>query len=251
MTYSSAIFADEGEDLVAAQARKNQTVASFLDLAPGQSVLEIGCGWGGFAEFAASAHGSKVVGLTLSHEQHDYAVRRIAEAGLAHAAEIRLQDYRDAHGVYDRIASIEMLEAVGEQHWPTYFARLRELLAPGGVAVLQAITIADERFESYRRCPDFIQRHVFPGGMLPSPSVLRKACARAGLALTEGPRFASSYARTLALWQKRFQAAWPAIAALGFDRRFKRMWEYYLAYCEAGFRAGALDVGLYRLERAG
>jgi cyclopropane-fatty-acyl-phospholipid synthase len=142
-----------------------------------------------------------------------------------------------------------MVEAVGEGHWATYFGRLRELLAPGGVAVLQAITIADERFAAYRRAPDFIQRHIFPGGMLLSPSVLREASARAGLRLVEGPRFGDSYARTLALWQERFQAAWPRIANLGFDRRFKRLWEYYLAYCEAGFRAATLDVGLYRLER--
>jgi cyclopropane-fatty-acyl-phospholipid synthase len=251
MTYSSAIFEAENEDLADAQARKYREVAAFLDLAPGQRVLEIGCGWGGFAEFAARDHGSRIVALTLSREQRDYAHRRIAEAGLGDVAEIRLQDYRDVGGSYDRIASLEMIEAVGEQHWPIYFARLRDLLAPGGVAVLQAITIADDRFESYRRCPDFIQRYVFPGGMLPSPSMMRKASARAGLKLTEGPRFAPSYARTLALWQQRFQAAWPSIAALGFDRRFKRMWEYYLAYCEAGFRAAALDVGLYRLERAG
>ena len=144
-----------------------------------------------------------------------------------------------------------MIEAVGHKHWPTYFARLRELLRPGGIAVLQAITIADERFESYRRCPDFIQRYIFPGGMLPSPAVLRQEAARAGFGLVEGPCFAASYARTLARWQERFQAAWPRIAALGFDRRFKRMWEYYLAYCEAGFRSGTLDVGLYRLERRG
>ena len=251
MTYSSAMFADAGDDLETAQRRKNRSVAELLELAPGHELLEIGCGWGGFAEYAAGERGAKVTGLTISHEQHDYATARLARAGLAGRAEIRLQDYRDVAGTFDRIASIEMIEAVGEKHWPTYFARLRSLLRPGGIAVLQAITIADHRFESYRRCPDFIQRYIFPGGMLPSPSVMRQAAARAGLAFVEGPRFAQSYARTLALWQERFQSAWPRIAAPGFDRRFKRMWEYYLAYCEAGFRSGNLDVGHYRLERRG
>lgn len=250
MTYSAALFAaDETDDLETAQQRKYLAVADLLELAPGQDVLEIGCGWGGFAELAASCYGSRVTGLTLSQQQLDYAVSRIDARGLSDQVTIRLQDYRDVAGTYDRIASIEMIEAVGAENWPSYFNRIRALLRPGGIAALQAITIADERFESYRRCPDFIQRYIFPGGMLPSRAELQKAVAAAGLKLTSGPRFAASYARTLALWQQRFQDAWPSIAALGFDRRFKRMWEYYLAYCEAGFRAGTLDVGLYRIER--
>jgi len=250
MTYSAAMFAAPDESLETAQARKYHEVAALLELAPGQSLLEIGCGWGGFAELAAGDYRCKVTGLTLSRTQRDYAQDRLVRQELGARAAITLADYRDAAGSYDRIASIEMIEAVGEKHWPVYFARLRRLLAPGGIAVLQAITIADERFESYRRCPDFIQRHIFPGGMLPSRATLHRAAAAAGLALVEGVRFGQSYAHTLALWQQRFQAAWPRIAALGFDRRFKRMWEYYLAYCEAGFRTGTLDVALYRFEHA-
>jgi len=251
MTYSSALFENAREPLEAAQQRKYDRVAALLELEPGQSVLEIGCGWGGFAEEAAGRHGCSVVGLTLSRAQREYAEARLARAGLADKTRIRLEDYRDARGIFDRIASIEMIEAIGYEHWPVYFARLHKLLRPKGIAVLQAITIADERFESYRRCPDFIQRYIFPGGMLPAPGILRREVERAGFRFVEGPRFASSYALTLALWQERFQAAWPRIAALGFDRRFKRMWEYYLAYCEAGFRSGTLDVGLFRLERQG
>jgi cyclopropane-fatty-acyl-phospholipid synthase len=249
MTYSSAMFEDAHESLEAAQQRKYAWIADLLELAPGQNVLEIGCGWGGFAEIAAKTYGSRVTGLTLSRAQREYASERMTRAGLSGAVEIRLEDYRDARGTYDRIASIEMIEAIGFEHWPTYFSRLYQLLRPGGIAVLQAITIADKRFEAYSRCPDFIQRYIFPGGMLPAPRIIRREAARAGFELVEGPRFAASYATTLALWQERFQAAWPRIAALGFERRFKRMWEYYLAYCEAGFRSGLLDVGLYRLER--
>lgn len=206
-------------------------------------MLEIGCGWGGLAEVLSRRQGCRVTGLTLSRAQLAYARARVPEADL------RLQDYRDVEGRYDRVASIEMLEAVGEEHWPTYFRLLRERLAPGGVAVLQVITIAEERFARYRRGADFIQRHVFPGGMLPSPGVLRRQIAAAGLALTAEERFGESYALTLAEWRRRFQAAWPDIAGLGFDEPFRRLWHYYLCYCEAGFREGTIDVGLYRLER--
>jgi cyclopropane-fatty-acyl-phospholipid synthase len=249
MTYSAALFAAADEDLETAQRRKYAHIAALLELAPGQALLEIGCGWGGFAELAAGTHGCRVTGLTLSRAQCDYATRRLERAGLGKRVAIRLEDYRDAQGQFDRIAAIEMIEAVGERQWPVFFAQLRRLLAPQGIAVLQAITIADARFARYRACPDFIQHYIFPGGMLPSPAALRRASAAAGFALGEGPRFGASYARTLALWQQRFLAAWPRLAALGLERRFKRMWEYYLAYCEAGFRAGTLEVGLYRLER--
>jgi cyclopropane-fatty-acyl-phospholipid synthase len=249
MTYSSAEFAEEGETLEAAQARKVHALLTAIDLRPGQSLLEIGCGWGYLAETAARDFGARVVALTLSREQHAYAATRIAEAGVADRVEIRLQDWRDVPERFDRIASVEMFEAVGEAYWSRFFAALRDRLAPGGLAGLQIITIADRLFAEYRRSADFIQRYVFPGGMLPSPSRLREEAARAGLRWCGETWFGTSYAKTLRLWNERFQAAWPRIAALGYDERFKRLWEYYLCYCETGFRAGWTDVGRFVLAR--
>jgi len=248
MTYSSAYYTGN-ETLEEAQAAKITRAIHGLGLKGGESVLEIGCGWGAVAETLAGSYGSNVTGLTLSKEQRAYAEARLAKAGLSDRTEIALRDYRDEKGLYDRIVSIEMFEAVGEAHWPKFFEVVRERLARGGSAVLQIITIADERFETYRRAADFIQRYIFPGGMLPSPTMLREQITRAGLSLASLENFGVSYARTLAEWNRRFQRAWTDIAALGFDTRFKRMWEYYLAYCEAGFRAGTIDVGLYRIEK--
>ena len=251
MSYSSGIYTDPAADPVsgldAAQAEKQARVLALLDLRPGQHVLEIGCGWGGLAERIAAA-GAHVTGLTLSPAQLDHATARLAQAGLDRRADLRLQDYRDTDGRFHRIVSIEMIEAVGEAYWPTYFETLRARLAPGGVAVLQAITIADDWFETYRRGTDFIQRAVFPGGMLPSPGAIATLAQRHGLAVRARESFGDSYAATLAAWRARFHAAWPAIAAMGFPPRFRRLWDYYLAYCEAGFRAGRVDVGLWRLE---
>lgn len=251
MTYSSALFADPGETLEAAQERKYRNLAAMLGLRSGMRVLEIGCGWGGFAEIAARDHGCQVLCLTLSQEQHDYARARIAAAGLSDRVEIRLQDYRDVTGRFDRIASIEMVEAVGEDNWPTYFGVLRDRLAPGGSAGVQVITIADDRYARYRRRPDFIQRHIFPGGMLPSPGAFAAAAGAAGLAIDAEQRFGASYARTLGDWHRAFDQAWPQIAAQGFDERFRRMWKFYLGYCEGGFRAGAVDVAQYVLSPNG
>ncbi len=249
MTYSAALYARPQDSLAAAQDRKYRALADDIGLAPGMTVLEIGCGWGGFAEIAARDYGARVVGLTLSREQHDWAVRRMAQAGLGDRVEIRLQDYRDVQGSFDRIVSIEMIEAVGERWWPTYFATLHDRLKPGGKAGLQAITIADERFPAYRAGCDFIQRHVFPGGMLPSPAALRQQAERAGLTLATTRCFGADYERTLAEWGRAFAEAWPTIQPLGFDTRFKRLWEFYIAYCRAGFRTDAIDVRHLLLER--
>ena len=249
MTYSSGLFHTGNESLESSQRTKYLRLADMLELRPGHRILEIGCGWGAFAVMAARDYGCHVTAITLSKEQHDYARQRAHDAGLSERIDVRLQDYRDVQGTFDRIASIEMLEAVGEEHWPRYFQIVRDRLKPGGIAGLQVITIEDGRFQTYRNGADFIQRYIFPGGMLPSPSIMQRQVEDAGLKVSDVFTFGASYARTLAIWQRRFQHAWPQIEQLGFDNRFKRMWEFYLAYCEAGFRNGSIDVAQYRIVR--
>lgn len=241
MTYSSAVFATGGETLEQAQTEKYARMAALIDLKPGDHVLEIGCGWGGFAELAAR-RGARVTGLTLSKEQKAYAEARLAAAGLADRVEIRLQDYRDTPGTFDGIVSIEMIEAVGEAYWPVYFKTIHDRLKAGGRAAIQAITIDPARFEPYRRSPDFIQRYIFPGGMLPTVERLQHEVARAGMLWEKLDGYGRDYARTLREWREKFDATWDKIAPLGFDARFRRMWRYYLAYCEGGFDAGSIDV---------
>ena len=242
MTYSSALFEDHTVDLTAAQNNKYRRLAEAIDLQPGQRLLEIGCGWGGFAEYVAKTYDARVVGLTISEQQRDFAQKRIQAAGLSDKVEIRLQDYRDERSQYDRIASIEMIEAVGEQFWPKYFSQLRDRLLPGGLAGIQAITIQDSMFQTYRREVDFIQRYVFPGGMLPSPHILKTLGEKFGVPVIRERIFGQDYAKTLAIWRDNFRAAWPHLMPSGFDDRFRRLWEYYLAYCEAGFLSGNIDV---------
>ena len=242
MTYSSALFDKGQEPLERAQRRKYAAMADRIGAAPGEHVLEIGCGWGGFAEYAAKERGLRVTGLTISPAQHEYATERIAKAGLADRVEIRLRDYRDERGLYDGIASIEMFEAVGEKYWPAYFDTLRARLRPGRNATLQIITVQDRRWEVYRRGVDFIQKYIFPGGMLPSPTALRNEIERAGLALTGSVEFGESYSRTLRHWHETFNARWEEIASLGFDTRFRRMWNFYLTSCAASFQHGNCDV---------
>ena len=244
MTYSAARFDAAGQSLEQAQQQKYAALARMMDLKPGHRVLEIGCGWGGFAEYAARECGATVTGITISKEQHEFAQRRLFEAGLAERADIRLVDYRDLDGQYDRVASIEMFEAVGRQYWPTYFNKLRQVLTPSGKAGLQIITIQDDLFDDYEARTDFIQKYVFPGGSLPSEARLEPVVAQAGLVVAHIERFGLDYAQTLAEWARRFEGAWLEISRIdpNFDIRFQRLWHFYLAYCEAGFRSRRTDV---------
>ena len=250
MTYSSARYETPGQPLIDAQRNKYLTLAREIDLQPDHSVLEIGCGWGGFAEFAAKEIGAKVTGVTISPSQYEFARKRLFDQGLAERADIRLVDYRDIDGRFDRVASIEMFEAVGESYWPTYFSKVRDVLSPGGRAGLQIITIRDELFDVYRSRSDFMRKYIFPGGMLPSERRLREESARAGLEWNTISRFGRDYADTLAEWAVSFDAAWTEIKALGFDERFRRLWTFYLRYCEAAFRTERTNVVQLSLARA-
>lgn len=249
MTYSSALFRHPGMSLADAQREKYRRILQALDIQAKDRVLEIGCGWGGFAEISAVETGAALTCLTISKEQERFARQRISAAGLTDRVEIRLEDYRKHSGVYDKVVSIEMFEAVGEENWPTYFDVVRSRLRPGGNALIQVITVPDQRFAGYRRRVDFIQRYIFPGGMLPSPGALAKAVSGSGLKLRDTFTFSASYAETLRRWNDRFEDQWSDIRTRGFDNRFYRMWTYYLQSCEACFRSGATDVGHYLIER--
>ena len=243
MTYSSAVFQSETDTLEDAQNRKYQKLAELADIQPGERVLEIGCGWGGFAEYAAKEYGAHVTGITISKEQYDFTKNRLRAAGLDHMTDIVMQDYRKLNQSFDKIVSIEMFEAVGEKYWPVYFKTIANCLKDGGKAALQVITIDHKAFLEYRTQPDFIQKYIFPGGMLPSIKALDVPLKTAGLSLHFCQGYGQDYARTLAEWKVRFHQAWPELAKITkFDDRFKRMWELYLSYCEGGFKAGMIDV---------
>ncbi len=248
MSYSSAVFDGKANSLEAAQRQKYARVMDALELKSGQHILEIGCGWGGFAEEAARRK-AKVRGITLSAEQLAFAQKRIAEAKLADRASFHFEDYRDTQGNFDGIASIEMIEAVGEKHWPAYFRTVFDRLKPGGIAAIQGITISEGNFSSYRAGVDFIQRYVFPGGMLLTKSIIKDQAQRAGLVLERAEHFGQSYATTLKLWHQRFEDAWPQAVKQGFDERFRQLWKLYLSYCEAGFAEQVVDVGIYKLRK--
>lgn len=249
MTYSSALFKTGQESTESAQIQKYEMMVDQMGVEPGDHVLEIGCGWGGFAEYAAKERGLKVTGLTISREQFDYASERIEKAGLSDLVTFKLQDYRDETGTYDGIASIEMFEAVGEQYWPTYFQTLRDRLNPGRNATLQIITVQDRRWHSYRKGVDFIQKYIFPGGMLPSPMRLSEEIEAAGLRKVKDIEFAESYSVTLRRWFETFNERWEQVASLGFDDRFRRMWNVYLTSCAATFHSRTCDVLQITVEK--
>lgn len=245
MNYSSALYRDRAMSLEGAQAAKIDRIIELLSPKPGEQVLEIGCGWGNLAERLVQ-EGTRITAVTLSPAQLSYVHRRLSDKIAAGDVTLQLRDYRETDGRFDHIVSIEMIEAVGEVFWPAFFGTLRERLREGGSIVLQAITICESRFENYRSRPDFIQNYIFPGGMLPTVSHLREHAERAGLKLVTHESFGESYAWTLAEWRQRFHRAWPGLAGTGFDERFHRLWDYYLAYCETGFQFKATDVGFFK-----
>ncbi|MCP9482991.1 cyclopropane-fatty-acyl-phospholipid synthase family protein [Shimia sp. CNT1-13L.2] len=249
MTYSSALFQTGQESMEAAQTAKYASMVDEMGAQPGDHVLEIGCGWGGFAEYAAKERGLRVTGLTISEEQLKFAKERIEKAGLSHLVDFKLQDYRDEQGQYDGIASIEMFEAVGEKYWPAYFETVRDRLRPGKNATLQIITLTEARFETYRKGVDFIQKYIFPGGMLPSRTALKDEVAKAGLHFVKSVEFGESYSQTLRRWHETFNAQWDRVQDLGFDDRFRRMWNFYLTSCAAAFHSGNCDVTQVTISR--
>lgn len=251
MTYSSALFETGQESHEAAQIAKYASMVDQMGVQAGEHILEIGCGWGGFAEYAAKERGLKVTGLTISEEQFKYAQQRIESAGLSDMVEFKLQDYRDERGVYDGIASIEMFEAVGQKYWPAYFETVRDRLKPGKNATLQIITVTDNRWEVYQRGVDFIQKYIFPGGMLPSPKALRAQVVKAGLGVERSIEFGQSYNISLRRWHDTFNQKWDQIAEMGFDDRFRRMWNFYLTSCAATFESANCDVTQITIKRPG
>ena len=242
MTYSCAIFENQNISLEKAQILKYQKLADIIKLKKNESLLEVGCGWGGFTEFAAKKYSSLVTAITISKKQFQFAKKRIDNAGLGEKVNFNFKDYREINGQFDKIISIEMFEAVGENYWPIYFKQIKNLLSPKGVAGIQVITINDEYFNDYKRFPDFIQKYIFPGGMLPSLKAIEQPIKKSGLKIEKINSFGIDYANTLSIWRKRFNKSWPNIEKLGFDENFKRMWNLYFSYCEGGFRSGGIDV---------
>ncbi len=249
MTYSSALFITGQESLEKAQTQKYASICDLMGMKDGDHLLEIGCGWGGFAEYAAGQRGATLKCLTISKEQHDYAKERMFKAGLADKVDIVMQDYRDETNRYDGIASIEMFEAVGEKYWPSYFKTVHDCLNSGSRATIQVITMADHLFDNYRKTIDFIQKHIFPGGMLPSPSVLQEQIEKSGLEYCGSMEIGKSYSLTLRRWYDGFNETWGEVTDIGFDDRFRNMWNYYLTSCASGFEYGTTNVAQVTMRR--
>ena len=242
MTYSSAIFKNEKESLAEAQENKYQLLIDSLDIKPHHKVLEIGCGWGGFAEYAAKKVGCTIKGITISPSQLKFATKRIKELNLDNKVSLELCDYRDLKGKYDRVVSIEMIEAVGEKYWRNYFKKIKDVLKKDGLAGLQVILINNKSYQKYSKSVDFIQKYVFPGGMLPSQEKLNENYVNAGLIEINSHSFGKSYAKTLTIWHKEFLNSLPYIKKLGFDNKLERIFKYYFSYCKAGFNSERIDV---------
>ena len=242
LTYSSAIYKNEYDDLETAQKNKYQKLINLLNIKSGDKVLEIGCGWGGFSEFLAKKHEVLVDCITISRKQYEYSKKRIFENGLNNRVNVMFLDYRDLKDQYDKIVSIEMIEAVGEKYLDQYFKTIKDSLKQGGQAAIQGITIKDELFDRYRKSEDFIQKYIFPGGFLPSLSQIKELTKKNNLSLEKVDSYSDDYAKTLSIWKKNFFSTWSNIMPLGFDDYFKRMWEFYLSYCEAGFKAKNIDL---------
>ena len=249
MTYSSAIFNNKNFDLYNAQINKYEQIAKPMYLNENSNLLEIGCGWGGFSTYVAKKYKTKIKAITISKEQFDFASKKISKEGLNEMISLEMRDYRDIKEKYSNIASIEMFEAVGKKYWGTFLNTIKSTLVPEGIASLQIITINDEKAEFYQNNPDFIQQYIFPGGVLPSKRQLKKITSEIGLSFIELQNYKNSYAKTLQIWNNKFQNSWPEIASQGFSIRFKKMWEYYLSYCETGFLTGATDVSQFIIKK--
>ena len=249
MTYSSAYFEKENQNLFDAQLNKYHKIAESLNLNENSKVLEIGCGWGGFSSYAAKNFKSKIDAITISKEQYEYASNKIQKEGLGEKVSIKFKDYRDIDTQYSNIASIEMFEAVGKKYWEKYFDIVSNSLINSGKAALQIITIDEKRSLNYQNQPDFIQQYIFPGGMLPTKKELLEINNKVGLEFKEIKSFGLSYAKTLNLWNTQFQSSWNDLVKLGFNNRFKRMWEFYLAYCETGFISQSTDVSHFLITK--
>ena len=249
MTYSSAMFKDPEDNLLKGQINKYENLANITGVKENDKILEIGCGWGGFSSFLAKKYSANVTAITISKKQYEKAKQKIYDDKLTDKVDVKLLDYRNINGKYDKIVSIEMFEAVGEKYWSKYFDVLKKNLKSDGSIGLQTITIEDKFFQKYKKFPDFIQTYIFPGGMLPSVEEMDKVITSKGLHITNKTMFGNDYAKTIRIWSESFENSWGCIKSLGFSESFKRLWNYYLGYCEGGFKSGNINVGQFLIKK--